>query len=101
MIAVFKEKDMANTKKISTKPTQKTTTAKTAAREKSTGTLSDQLQNHFGFDGFKGPQQEIIETLFVLSASGYDLRWGGHHCITAHCTNEKPGRSGKKLQQQG
>jgi len=76
MIAVFKEKDMANTKKISTKPTQKTTTAKTAAREKSTGTLSDQLQNHFGFDGFKGPQQEIIETLlngrdtFVIMPTG-------------------------------
>ncbi|MCX6324164.1 MAG: DNA helicase RecQ [Sphingobacteriales bacterium] len=67
---------MANTKKISTKPTQKTTTAKTAAREKSTGTLSDQLQNHFGFDGFKGPQQEIIETLlngrdtFVIMPTG-------------------------------
>ena len=76
MIAVFKEKDMANTKKISTKPTQKTTTAKTSAREKSTGTLSDQLQNHFGFDGFKGPQQEIIETLlngrdtFVIMPTG-------------------------------
>jgi ATP-dependent DNA helicase RecQ len=76
MIAVFKEKDMANTKKISTKPNQKTTTAKTAAREKSTGTLSDQLQNHFGFDGFKGPQQEIIETLlngrdtFVIMPTG-------------------------------
>ena len=76
MIAVFKEKDMANTKKTSTKPTQKTTTAKTSAREKSTGTLSDQLQNHFGFDGFKGPQQEIIETLlngrdtFVIMPTG-------------------------------
>jgi ATP-dependent DNA helicase RecQ len=76
MIAVFKEKDMATTKKISTKPTKKSTTALTASGNTGKGSLSNQLQNHFGFDGFKGPQQEIIETLlngrdtFVIMPTG-------------------------------
>jgi ATP-dependent DNA helicase RecQ len=76
MITVFKEKDMATTKKISTKPTKKSTTALTASGNTGKGSLSNQLQNHFGFDGFKGPQQEIIETLlngrdtFVIMPTG-------------------------------
>jgi len=43
---------------------------------KITGDLSQKLQQEFGFDGFKGPQEEIINTLlsgrdtFVIMPTG-------------------------------
>ena len=46
--------------------------------------LSTQLQNQFGFDGFKGPQEEIIESLlngndtFVILPTG-----GAKVCVTS------------------
>ena len=75
------KKIMATTKSISgtakktvAKKTNKTVTKNTAIHISED--LSSQLQNEFGFDGFKGPQEEIIQNLisgkdtFVIMPTG-------------------------------
>jgi ATP-dependent DNA helicase RecQ len=66
----------ANAKKVAVK---KTVTKKIAASEPHlilTSSLADQLQEQFGFDGFKGQQEEIIQSLlagrdaFVIMPTG-------------------------------
>src|SRR5258705_3014592 len=58
----------------SAKKTVKATNGKPAAKKKFD--LHEALQNQFGFDGFKGPQEEIIESLlaghdtFVIKPTG-------------------------------
>ncbi len=69
-----------STVKLSPKPTAKVAITKTAALKISSGSLagnlSSKLQGHFGFDGFKGPQEKIIENLlsgrdtFVIMPTG-------------------------------
>ncbi|MFZ1527167.1 MAG: DNA helicase RecQ [Ferruginibacter sp.] len=68
---------MATTKK--TGGTGKTAVKKAAVKapvNKSNGNLSDHLQDHFGFDGFKGSQERIIESImggtdtFVIMPTG-------------------------------
>ncbi len=62
---------MATNKKISTK----TSTAE-PKKTASPSLLSEALNNHFGFDQFKGPQEEIIQTIlsgrdtFVIMPTG-------------------------------
>ncbi len=65
------------TKKLATNPAKKTKTEKTVTVAKKTITaLSTQLQDHFGFDGFKGPQEAIIQSVlagkdtFVIMPTG-------------------------------
>jgi ATP-dependent DNA helicase RecQ len=68
---------MATTKKATVKSTSKqvNTPVKKAA-PKEGGSLTAQLQDHFGFDGFKGPQEAIIQSLlagkdtFVIMPTG-------------------------------
>ncbi|HRD58712.1 MAG TPA: DNA helicase RecQ [Ferruginibacter sp.] len=68
----------ATTKKATAAKALKTTAKKTA-NNKSTApipNLTKELANHFGFDGFKGPQEKIIESLlsgkdtFVIMPTG-------------------------------
>ncbi|MDB5202176.1 MAG: ATP-dependent helicase RecQ [Ferruginibacter sp.] len=69
---------MASTKTIS--PAPKKTASKKTAIKKTASTVSPdltaQLQDHFGFDGFKDPQEEIIKNLlagndtFVIMPTG-------------------------------
>ena len=68
--AKFMAKVKSNTKEPAIK------TAKKAAPKKSNSDLAVQLQQHFGFDGFKGPQEDIIKSLlagndtFVIMPTG-------------------------------
>jgi ATP-dependent DNA helicase RecQ len=70
--------DMATTKKIASNTIKKQATRKSASSKSSgnTADLSGQLQQHFGFDTFKGPQEAIIQTLldgkdtFVIMPTG-------------------------------
>lgn len=65
---------------VKSKPAQKNAPGKTPSIKKFDSTnladLSTQLQQQFGFDGFKGPQEEIIQTLlsgrdaFVIMPTG-------------------------------
>lgn len=63
------------TVKSKTDKTKKTAGNKQTKKNSSTG-LSDKLQQYFGFDGFKGPQEEIIQSLlsgkdtFVIMPTG-------------------------------
>ncbi|HQR00314.1 MAG TPA: DNA helicase RecQ [Ferruginibacter sp.] len=65
---------MAKVKSNTKEPAIKT--AKKAAPKKSNSDLAVQLQQHFGFDGFKGPQEDIIKSLlagndtFVIMPTG-------------------------------
>ena len=68
---------MATTKK--TGGTAKTAVKKAAVKapvKKTNGNLSAHLQDHFGFDGFKGSQERIIESImggtdtFVIMPTG-------------------------------
>jgi len=58
------------------KPAGKKTASNISKNKKPTGELKNQLQQHFGFDAFKGKQQEIIESLlagkdtFVIMPTG-------------------------------
>ncbi len=69
---------MATTKKIASNTIKKQATRKSASTKSSgnTANLSGQLQQHFGFDTFKGPQEAIIQTLldgkdtFVIMPTG-------------------------------
>ncbi|MEI2749243.1 MAG: DNA helicase RecQ [Ferruginibacter sp.] len=69
---------MATTKKIASNTIKKQATRKSASTKSSVNTanLSGQLQQHFGFDTFKGPQEAIIQTLldgkdtFVIMPTG-------------------------------
>ena len=69
---------MATTKKIASNTIKKQATRKSASSKSSgiTADLSGQLQQHFGFDTFKGPQEAIIQTLldgkdtFVIMPTG-------------------------------
>jgi ATP-dependent DNA helicase RecQ len=68
---------MATTKKATAKSTSKKTSAPLGQIiENNTSSLSAQLQEQFGFDGFKGPQEKIIESLlsgkdtFVIMPTG-------------------------------
>ncbi len=68
---------MATTKKTggAAKTAVKKTAVKTSVK-KSNGNLSAHLQDHFGFDGFKGSQERIIESImggtdtFVIMPTG-------------------------------
>ena len=63
-------KTKSNIKEPATKP------AKKVAPKKTHSDLTLQLQDQFGFDGFKGPQEEIINCLldgndtFVIMPTG-------------------------------
>lgn len=66
-----------NAKKTTTDPSRKTAkTAKTAGASSKTPSLSTHLQNYFGFNKFKGPQEDIIKSLlsgkdtFVIMPTG-------------------------------
>jgi ATP-dependent DNA helicase RecQ len=68
---------MATTKKATAKsPSKKTSAPLKQIIENNTSSLSVQLQEQFGFDGFKGPQEKIIESLlsgrdtFVIMPTG-------------------------------
>lgn len=69
---------MATTKKIASNTIKKQATRKSASTKSSgnSANLSGQLQQHFGFDTFKGPQEAIIQTLldgkdtFVIMPTG-------------------------------
>ena len=66
-------KIMAKTKSTIKEPKLK---VKVKSALKNQPDLSTQLQDQFGFDGFKGPQEEIIESLlngndtFVIMPTG-------------------------------
>ncbi len=66
----------ATTKKSTTKVTTGIKTGKKTDNKKELSTLSAQLQHQFGFDGFKGPQEEIIQSVlggkdtFVIMPTG-------------------------------
>ncbi|HRE62226.1 MAG TPA: ATP-dependent DNA helicase RecQ, partial [Ferruginibacter sp.] len=68
----------ATTKKATAAKASKTTANKTANNKSSAPipNLTKELANHFGFDGFKGPQEKIIESLlsgkdtFVIMPTG-------------------------------
>ena len=65
-----------STIKINPKTTSKSTTKKKSVNPPSNGLLKENLQKHFGFDSFKYPQEEIIESLlsgkdtFVIMPTG-------------------------------
>lgn len=71
---------MSTTKSSTDKPTKAIKTKKTALKAKSekvfSGNLVENLQKHFGFNKFKEPQEEIIESLlsgkdtFVIMPTG-------------------------------
>lgn len=71
-MATIKSKIKSNKKKLA----ERSSVAETFSREKNPGLLSDQLQKHFGFDGFKEPQEKIIQSLlsgkdtFVIMPTG-------------------------------
>jgi len=70
---------------VKTKP--KTTTPKVAIKKNTVSTITStinigkdlamQLQDHFGFDGFKGPQEKIIENLLAGKDSLVIMPTGG------------------------
>ncbi len=73
-MATKKASTNTKTKPVSLNGNKTTTIQK--AELNNTDTLSVQLQDQFGFDGFKGPQEKIIETLlsgkdtFVIMPTG-------------------------------
>lgn len=64
------------TKKLAPNPAKKAKPEKTVTASKKTSSLSIQLQDHFGFNGFKGPQEAIIQAVldgkdtFVIMPTG-------------------------------
>lgn len=73
-MATAKTKITSNKKE--TEPKLLSKPAKKLTAKKDQGSLSAQLQQHFGFDGFKDPQEQIIESLlagndtFVIMPTG-------------------------------
>ncbi len=73
-MATAKTKTKSNKKETEPKPLSKP--AKKVTAKKDQTDLAARLQQHFGFDGFKGPQEQIIETLlagndtFVIMPTG-------------------------------
>ena len=73
-MATAKTKIKSNKKETAIKPLSQS--AKKVTAKKDQTDLSAQLHHQFGFDGFKGPQEEIIESLlsgndtFVIMPTG-------------------------------
>ncbi len=73
-MATAKTKTKSNKKETEPNPLSKPVKKVTAKKDQTD--LAAQLQQHFGFDGFKGPQEQIIETLlagndtFVIMPTG-------------------------------
>jgi ATP-dependent DNA helicase RecQ len=73
-MATAKPKIKSNKKEPATKPAVQP--VKKPVSLKNNADLTTQLQDHFGFDGFKGPQEQIIESLlsgndtFVIMPTG-------------------------------
>ena len=51
------------TTKVKTKSQPVKSSLKSTAKKSNSGFLSNHLQQHFGFDSFKEPQEEIINNL--------------------------------------
>ncbi len=68
--------DMATTKKATSNTVKKQAGKKNISNLSSSVDLAGELQQHFGFDGFKDPQESIIQTLlsgkdtFVIMPTG-------------------------------
>ena len=68
--------------------TKKATTKKNTSNDKNDDNASfllEQLQKHFGFDGFKGPQQEVITSILNGKDTFVIMPTGGEKVFAINC----------------